>query len=183
MKLNLLLTLTAAGLALAGCSSTSTHVDSGAITARSFNFVNRAGPAPAYADGREHVHAMVQEAITKNLATRGVGKVQTGGDVTVGYLLIVGNNATTTSINDYFGYGENADALHDKAHKAYTAGKNPNYFESGTLVVDIVDSKSFKLLKRGYASRPVLRNLPDDQRAARIQEVVDEILRDVRIKR
>jgi hypothetical protein len=84
-------------------------------------------------------------------------------------------------VGDYFGYGEGAAALHDKAHAAYTGGKNPNYFEAGTLVIDITDSKTFKLLKRGYATRPTLKNLPDDAKAAHIQEVVDEILRDLRI--
>lgn len=183
VKLISLFTLAALALALAACSSTSAKVDAGAIPARSFSFVSRgARPAPQYADGRQRVHAMIQEAITRNLASRGVGKVETGGDVTVGYLLIVGNNATTASINDYFGYGEDAAALQEKAHKAYSGSKNPNYFEAGTLVIDIVDAKSFKLLKRGYATRPVLRSLPDEARAARIQEVVDEILRDVRIK-
>ena len=99
----------------------------------------------------------------------------------VGYLIIVGNNAYTASINDYYGYGEAATGLHDKAQAAYTSSKNPNYFEAGTLVIDLIDSKSYKLLKRGHATRSILRNLPTDARAARLQEVVDEILRDVRI--
>lgn len=103
------------------------------------------------------------------------------GDVTVGYLIIVGNNASTAVINDYFGYSEDDTKLHDKAHAAYTRNKNPNYFAAGTLVIDIVDSKTFKLLKRGHATRPLLRDLPADAKAARIQEVVDEILRDLRV--
>jgi hypothetical protein len=184
MKLHSLLILAASALMLAGCSSTPSKVDSGNIRASTFSFVNRgARPNPGYADNRQHVHAMIQDSITKNLAARGVTKVAAGGDVTVGYLVIVGNNVSTELISDYFGYGEGASALHDKAHKAYTDGKNPNYFEAGTLVIDLVDSKSFKLLKRGYASRELLKNISDDARAARIQEVVDEILRDVRIKR
>jgi len=182
MKLNTLLILAAGALALAGCSSTPTKVESGAIRAATFNFVNRAQPAPDYVDKRQPIHTMIQNAITKNLAARGVARLATGGDVTVGYLVIAGNNATTVSVNDYFGYRESADALAEKAHEAYTGNKNPNYFEAGTLLIDIIDSKSFKLLKRGYATRPVLRSLPDDVRATRIQEVVDEILRDVRIK-
>ena len=67
------------------------------------------------------------------------------------------------------------------AHDAYTGSKNPNYFEAGTLVIDLVDAKSFKLLKRGYATRPVLRNLEADARAARIQGVVDQIFSDLRV--
>ena len=182
MKLNTLLILAACVLTLAGCSSTPAKVDTGRIQARTFNFVNRSNrQAPAYADNRKVVHTMIQDAITKNLATRGVTKATANGDVTVEYLVIVGNNATTTTINDYFGYGEDATALHDKAHTAYTESKNPNYFEAGTLVIDLIDSKTFKLLKRGHATRPILRNIPDDERAARIQEVVDEILRDLRV--
>ena len=183
MKSPSFLTLAASVLMLAGCSSTPTKVDSGPIRARTFSFVSRSGkPAPAYADNRQAIHAMIQGAITKNLADRSVSQVPSGGDVTVAYLIIAGNNASTTSINDYFGYGEDAAALHNKAHTAYTESKNPNYFEAGTLVIDIIDAKSFKLLKRGYATRSLLRNAPDDVRSERIQEVVDAILRDVRIE-
>jgi hypothetical protein len=182
MKLLSFLPCAAGLLALVGCSSTPTKVDSGAIRARTFSFVNTAGKAaPNYTDNRQHVHTLIQEAITKNLAGRGVAKADAGPDIIVSYLIIVGNNATTTSISDYFGYGQDADALHEKAQQAYTSSKNPNYFEAGTLVIDIVDAKTFKLLKRNYASRPILKDLPDDARAARIQEVVDEVLRDLRI--
>lgn len=173
--------LTAAVL-FAGCS-TPARVDSGPIRARTFSFVDRGvKPLPAYTDNRQPVHAMVQEAITKNLAARGITKAASGGDVTVGYLIILGNNVSTTALDDYFGYGDAAADLHEKAQKAYARSDNPNYFEAGTLVIDLIDSKSFKLLKRGHASRPLLKNLPDDARAARIQEVVDEILRDLRVE-
>ena len=184
MTTNALLLLTASALALAGCSSTPTTVDRGPIRAQTFSFVDPgAKPSPAYADNRQAVHTVIQEAITKNLAARGVTRTAKGGDVTVGYLVIVGNNASTKSISDYFGYGEDAADLHEKAQSAYTASKNPNYFEAGTLVIDITDSRSFKLLKRGYASRSLLRNVPADVRATRIQEVVDEILGDLRFER
>jgi hypothetical protein len=181
MKLKPCLILAAGALALAGCSSTPTKVDSGPIHARTFSFVNRSTPPPEYADLRQAVHTMIQQSITKDFAKRGVIKVSAGGDITVGYLLIIGNNASTASINDYFGYSEDASALQEKAHEAYTSSKNPNYFEAGTLVIDIIDSRTFKLLKRSYATRQILKNLPDNVRAARLQEVVDQILQDVQI--
>jgi hypothetical protein len=178
----ILLLLAAGLLTLVGCSSTPTHVKGSAIHASTFSYVNMGlKPPPGYADNREAIHSMIQGAIARSLASRGLHQVATGGEVTVAYLIITGNNASTAMINDYFGYGDDATALQDKAHKAYTGSKNPNYFEAGTLVIDLIDSKSFKLLKRGYATRPILRNLPDDARAARIQEVADEILRDVRV--
>jgi len=181
MKSNRLLVLAVSVLALTGCSSTPTTVNTGAIHARTFNFVDRkTKPTPNFAvDNTEAVHTMIQNAITKNLAGRGVTRVPAGGDVTVAYLIIKGDNVSTTSISDYFGYrGDDYANLQDIAHDRYMAHKDPNHFEAGTLLVDIIDGKSFKLLKRGYATR----NLASGPRATLVREAVDEILRDVRFE-
>ena len=106
-----------------------------------------------------------------------------GGDVTVAYLIIVGNNASTVAIHDYFGYGRDYSELQDKAQNAYDSSKNPNYFEAGTLLVDIIDGKTYKLLKRSYVTRPVLKNPTVQARAENIQAAVDEVLSGVRIAR
>ena len=173
-----------AALLLAGCSSTPTLVDHGPIAAKTFSFITRAArPAPSFSDDRQLAHQLIQNAITKNLADHGVSRVDSGGDVNVGYLLIVGNNVSTAAINEHFGYGPDAAELQDKAQAAYTKQKSRTYFEAGTLVIDISDARTSKLLKRGYASRPLLRDLPADARAERVQGVVDEILRDLRIAR
>jgi hypothetical protein len=183
MKLNLLTALALAVLALAGCSSTPTKVDSGPIHAKTFSFVNRGDrPSPDYADNRQAVHEMIQAAITKNLATHGITRVASGGDITVGYLVIIGNNASTVAINDYFGYGEGANELHEKAQEAYNNSKNPNRFEAGTLIIDIIDNKDYKLVKRDYATRSIMRNISAEARAERIQEVVDEILKNLKVE-
>jgi hypothetical protein len=129
---SILLILAVAALALAGCSSTKTRVDTGPIHARSFNFVNQGEKtSTVHADNRQFVHAMIQSAITKNLEAQGVTKVATGGDVTVAYLVILGNNTTTEAISTYFGYREDADALQEKAHTAYTENKNPKLLRGG----------------------------------------------------
>jgi hypothetical protein len=183
MKLNSFLGLVAAVLMLAGCSSTPTKVDTGTIHARTFNFVSsRQQPEPGFADERQAVHEKIQAAITTNLATRGVTRVAAGGDVTVGYLVILGNNASTESINTYFGYGQDSSGLHSIAHKAYTGSDNPNYFEAGTLVIDIVDTRTYELLARNYATRSVIRNITPEAQAGRIQEAVDEILKKLKVE-
>ncbi len=164
------------GLAfLAGCSSGSDEVTSSEIHARTFDFVGRKSEAPSYADDRAAVHSMIQSAISENLAARGLIQATASGDVIVAYLVITENNVSTSAISDYFSYRK--DCVHD----VYTEGKNPDHFEAGTLLIDIIDPKSFRLLKRGYATRPIMRHLSTDSRDARIREVVDEILRDVRI--
>jgi hypothetical protein len=176
-----ILILTAAAvLLLLGCSSTKTKVESGAIRGSTFSFVSFR-PSLNTTESSQPIHAAIQEAITKNLAARGVTRVPTGGDLSIGYLVVTGDNTSTKSINEYFGYSQDSADLYDKAHKAYTENKNPNHFEAGTLLIDIIDPKTFKVLKRNYATRSLLRNPPPDVRAGRIQEVVDEILRDVQI--
>ena len=183
MKFGTFSLLVAAGLALTACSSVKTQVDSGPVAAHTFSFIS-AGPKPplAYADTRSHVHPMIQAAITKNLAAKKVSCVPSGGDVTVAYLVIAGNNAATTCLNDYFGYGADADALVDKVHTEQSIkGGDRAYFEAGTLVIDFVNPKTSKLIKRASISAPILRNLPEDAREARIQGFVDQALSGLRI--
>jgi hypothetical protein len=182
MKTKLLLLLSLVALPAMAFAGAPAKVNKGPIQARTFNFIDPGSkPVPDFADDTAPVHAMIQKAITKNLAARGVTRVKAGGDVTVPYLIITGNNVSTRSIRKYFGYSDDVGDLHDRAQKAYTRTKNPNHFEAGTLLIDIVDGRNFKLMKRGYATRPSLSNLSAAAKAARIQEAVDEILRDVRI--
>src|SRR4051794_13017118 len=127
---SLLLLALASTFSLVGCSSTPTTVDTGAIRARTFNFVKLDGkPAPGFVNNIEPVHAAIQKAVTQNMAAKGVTKVGGGGDLTIRYLLIKGNNVSTVMISDYFGYSAGVTELHDKAQNAYTGTKNPNSFE------------------------------------------------------
>ena len=183
MKAKLFLVLIACLFVSGNGFAVATEVNRGPIRARTFSFVTRTSkPDSTIADNREAVHKMVQNAITRNLAARGVNRVDSRGDVTVAYLIIKGDNVSTEAIRDYFGYREDTGKLHDKAHKAYTRSKNPNRFEAGTLLIDVIDGKNFKLLKRGYTTRPIAPNLSANARAARIQEGVDEVLSDLRFK-
>jgi hypothetical protein len=184
MKYSSFVALNLAALLVAGCSSTPTKVDKGPIRAATFSFVDPGTkPAPSFADARQQVNTMIQDSITRNLASKGVSKVAAGGDVTVAYLIIVGNNVSTVAIHDYFGYGRDFNELQDKAQDAYSGSKNPNLFQAGTLLIDIIDGKSYKLLKRSYVTRPVLNNPTVEARAENIQEAVNAVLSGVQIAR
>ena len=184
MKYASLLSVALSALLLAGCSSTPTRVDTGTIRATTFSFVSPGDRnAPPFVDERESVHVLLQHLISGNLGSKGLNHVASGGDVIVAYLVIIGNNASTEAIDTYFGHGRDVTALHDKAQDAYSSSKNPNYFEAGTLLVDIIDAKTYKLLKRSYVVRPLLRDATLEVRSERIQEAVNEVLSDVRIAR
>src|SRR5262252_4308386 len=122
MKNSKFIPLFAAGaLALTGCSSVKTHVDTGPIKANTFSFINTGSkPAPTGADNTAALHAVVQDDIARTLAGKGLSKVPSGGEVTVGYLIIAGNNVSTTSLGEYFGYNSDADALAEKVHNTQT---------------------------------------------------------------
>jgi hypothetical protein len=184
VKNTLLLTIGLTTLIFAGCSSTPpSTVDTGAIRANSYSFIaGGQSTSPEFADRRHQVHAMIQDSITQNLSGRGLSKLPKDGDITVAYLVVVGNNASTEAISTYFGYGRDAVALQEKAHDAYTSTDNPNRFEAGTLLIDIIDAKTFKLLKRSFVVRPLLRNPNAEVQAERIQEAVDAALKDLRLK-
>jgi len=184
MKLLRAIPLLAALYVLTGCSTSpeQAKVSTGRIQANTFSFINPGSrPAPDGTDNREAVHRIIQGAITQNLAGQGVTRTSSGGDLTVAYLIIVGTHTSTEAVSDYFGYSDDADKLHMKAHDAYTGNANRNYFEAGTLVIDVLDGKTNKLLKRNFATRPRLRNVPVEERSAHIQEAVNAILQDLGI--
>ena len=182
MKLSVWSGLVVAAVVIAGCS-TPTRVDKGTIKATTFSFVNP-GPLPEYAfrEDRKQVNGFVQEAIANDLAAKGVSYVAQGGEVTVAYMIVVGNNVSTSAINEYFGYGADAIALQDKAQKAYTDGKQRGYFQAGTLLIDIVNPRTNKVLARNYVTRPVLQNPTAEARKANFEEAVKEALSSVRFE-
>mgnify|MGYP001544792613 FL=1 len=167
----------------AGCSSTPpTKVDSGVIKAATFSFVNGGIPLndPAV-DNDDQVHQAIQTAITANLTAKGLSRAPGLGDVTVAYLIITGNNWSTMAVNKYFGYGRDAAALQDAATDTYTANKNPNHFQAGTLVIDLVDNRTHELLWRNYVTRPLLKDPSPAVRQANIQEAVNAAFAKLRV--
>src|SRR5687767_14089176 len=88
-------------LAMACAPKVQTRVDTGPIRARTFAFVARDTPAPRSANDLEHVHAAIQEAITINLAGKGVEPVTSSPDVLVAYLVVIGDRTNTRSIDTY----------------------------------------------------------------------------------
>jgi hypothetical protein len=182
-EVSLLLLLAVGALALGGCATEPTRFSTGPIRARTFSFVRmEKEQEPSFADKRAQVHARIQVAIEENLVAKGLARVETNGDVAVLYLIIISDGASTKTINDYFGYDDSSYALQDKAHQAFAIdNRNQTAFDAGTLVIDIVNPQQGTVLWRNFVYRPILSNLPLEQRQDRLQKAVDEALKDLRV--
>ena len=167
---------------VAACSSVKTYVNKAPVKARTFSYLDPGSrEVPSYAEAKKEAHAIIQQAITKCLAAKAVSHVPSGGEVTVAYLVVVGNNSTTTSLNNYFGYTDDSNAFVDKIHAAQTGSQSRGYFQEGTLVIDFVEPGTSKVLQRRCIQAPVLLNLSQEARSERVQKIVDQALRDVPI--
>ena len=183
-SLNLLPFLSAVVVAITatGCSTVTTHIDKGAIKASSFSFVSQVRPTSNPDDRSAQGLAMIRQAIANNLTAKGVREIPSGGDVTVAFLVIVGNNVSTVALDSYFGYNNDSDALLSKVHsKEAVKNDSRNYFVAGTLVVDFVDPHASKVLQRRTITADVLQDLTMQQRAERVQAIVDQALQSVPI--
>jgi hypothetical protein len=183
MKNHLFHIMLFASVLASGCATTPSRVHTGDVKARTFSFVKPdAKNQFQQSDNRDYVHAAIQEAIKHNLETKGLTHLAKGGDVTVAYLVIIGDNVSTKAINDHFGYGRDYYDLQAKAHKAGAIDNtNPNYFQVGTLLVDVIDGKTQKLVYRDFAYRELFKNLPETTRRENLQKAVDQLLAKLRV--
>jgi len=134
MNLRTFLSVTACVLALVGCSSTPGKVDHGPVQAKTFSFVQPPPPPyPGYVDKRAAGHALIQNAVEKNLSGRGLTRLPPGqGDITVAYLVVIGDNSSTTMVDTYFGQGRDTSEIHTKAQAAYDSAQTAN----GAPIID-----------------------------------------------
>lgn len=175
----------AAVLALTGCATTPTRYDSGPIKARTFNYFNaRADDASPFTAKEAEIHDLIQQAIERNLAAKGLTKVSKNGDVTVTYLIIVSDGGKTISYADFYGYGQSEDDLQAKAHEAFDIkNKNRTQYNAGTLVIDVADFRKYKLFWRNFVCRPIMNDLPVAERKQRLEDTVNEVLKPLRVAR
>lgn len=170
-------------LLVAGCSSVPTRVDKGPIQAATYSLMTSKAPASVVVNqNREEVHQLIQKAIATELGQKGLRQVPNGGDVQVGYMVIVADNATTATYDDYFGYGRDAAELSEKAHKILGRANSRNRFEVGAIVIDVVNPSNSKLLFRSYVHTDV-QNITPANRAERINQLVASCLDGLRVRR
>ncbi len=168
--------LTVSGLAaltLAGCATmnVSSHVQQGIdfTTYRTFDW----GPADALPTGDPRLDRdpffqdHVQGAVEKGLAGKGFARTGNGApDLLIHYHANIANRVDVNRLDREHGYCYDADCT----VRVFDV-------EAGTLVLDVIDARTKKLVWRGWAQHSVQDLLDDqDRMAAKINEAVGRML-------
>jgi len=135
--------------------------------------------APAASSRKAQANRRVQEALGKEFRANGFKVDPENADLTVAYLLITQDRVSTSSISEYFGYGRSPLQITEAAHRAgVLKGKTPEIYEKGAVIVDIIDSKTKKLVYRNYAVRDISESSTEAEKKARTESAVHEALED-----
>jgi hypothetical protein len=160
--------------AVAGCAPTiavSSHVEHGLTMAkyRSFNW----GPADALPtgdarlDGDPNFKDHVQGAVERHLAARGIELSPSGApDLLIHYHANIRERLDVDRIDRALGYcaGDNCPPATIR-------------YEAGTLVLDVIDARTQRLIWRGWAQHSVEDMLHDPERMSRtIDQAVTQML-------
>jgi hypothetical protein len=158
--------------ACAAALSVSSHVD------RSLNFAQFRtfdwGPADALPTGDPRLDRdpffkdHVQGAVERGLAARGLELTAAGApDLLIHYHAHISDRIDVNRADRVFGYCGAADCPPETSR-----------YEAGTLILDFIDRRTNKLVRRGWAQNSVEDMLHDQDRMARtIDRAVAEMLR------
>jgi hypothetical protein len=130
-------------------------------------------PRPTFESGDPRfdnsiIDARVRATADRVLAAKGYTRVESGSpDFLVGYHAVVRAKTDVATIDRWYGYRGGGFAL-------------PHYdvrdYDEGTLLIDIIDPASMKLLWRGTATAAVLERADVEKREKRADQAVSDIL-------
>lgn len=168
-------------IAAIGLVSCSTGVDMPKGTRKGYGSARltvRDPNAPAITEPAEkQVHGMIQKSIARQFTSKGMAYGGGGADLVVAYMVIYQEPGMTARYDQYFGYGRDSDAISDLAHtRGALENKRPDYFRQAGLVIDVIDSRSNKLVYRNFVKGDVIKGAAADTRAARIDAAVSQAL-------
>lgn len=123
------------------------------------------------------IHGMLQKAIKSEFISHGMSYGKKDAQLEVAYLVMIQNNAITFHYNDYFGKGRDADAIAEYAHlKGATNTKRDEFFERVIILVDVIDTKTNKLIFRNHYLNDIVDVPTDAVRNQRIQAAIKDAL-------
>jgi len=137
--------------------------------ANEFNAQSRHYLANEIIDGR------IKTAVEETLAGKGFKKVDQGTvDFYVNYSVTTKEKVDIRTYNTYGGYGRGY-----YGYRGYGGSESRvDYYQEGTLVIDILDTSSDILIWRGVAEGKLHKKKTPEERRERLKEVVALVLAD-----
>ena len=178
MRLLFLLALSALSLLLVACGPGVGMPKGSSKGYTSARLIHRDAGRPAISNPTERsIHGMIQDSLARQFRAKALAYGSANAELVVAYLVIYQEPGMTTSYTDYFGYGRSADAIQDRAHmRGAVESKRPDYFQRAGIVIDVIDSRTNKLVYRNFTAGDVVRGTSGKTRAARIDAAVAQAL-------
>lgn len=118
----------------------------------------------------------IRGAVERSLAARGYAKTSTGeGSFGIGYHGFIQGKVDVQTVDRYYGYGPGW-GRYGAGYGGMATETYVDQYDEGTLILDIVDTRSQKLVWRGSTSARVIEDDSPGERDERAQAVVDAIL-------
>lgn len=115
------------------------------------------------------LHDRIQKNILRTLSTQGYQGMETGTpDFYVGHHLSLANKVDVQTMQTYYPY-----SWYYPYRGFQTRVKE---YEEGTLIIDIIDAKTEKLVWRGWATKRLKKNPSNEESQETIKKIVTEIL-------
>ncbi len=122
------------------------------------------------------VAGRIRRAVERSLAARGYAKTSTGeGSFGVGYHGFIQAKVDIQTIDRYYGYGPGW-GRYGAGYGGVATETYVDQYDEGTLIIDIVDRSSQKLVWRGSTSARIRESDTPAERDERTQAAVDAIL-------
>lgn len=173
------LIIAAAALALSACSSLNTSWDFDPGVSfnqyKTYSWIEKQGDEAGYhLDGL--MDQRVRDAIESELNQKGFSKTdKVGADLLVNYLTKVDKKINVDTFNTNYGYNPYWGPGWGWGGHVQTQTTVREY-EVGTLIIDLVDSKTGKLVWRGSVADTIRDKNTPQEREAKVREAVSSVM-------
>jgi hypothetical protein len=129
------------------------------------------------------LQARVHLAVNRELEAKGLRRVDSGtADVLVNYFVSIEEKMTGENVNDKYGYSPGDGWTHG-ARQGWAWGLGANsapsvpttYYEEGSVIIDLVDPATKRLIWRGSASTVVDLDTDEEVRRQRLNDAIQRI--------
>lgn len=186
-RMGLLIFAFAAGLASCSTVQVETNYDKETNFSRFKTFRWVEAPPVSVGDPRiddSVLQARVRLAVNRELEEKGFKRVDSGdADMLVNYLVTVEEKMTGQNVNDKYGYSPGTGWTQGERQGwswglgGYDAPSVPvTYYEEGSVIIDMIDPATKRLIWRGSARTVVNADSDDETRRQRLNDAIRRVL-------